>query len=179
MPECYDEIGQEKNVDREELISVCTRVLESLKWQILDISMENSGNSGDYAGRNAAKCTIEFDGGSLGRKRWGNKGQLFIVHSKQGYDIGLHGSCSIFAKPHLLHNYMFELLKELKVEAFSIREKKKVPVPDTPKKVDKSPSKVESSVGSISDELEKLASLLEKGILTKAEFTQAKKKLLK
>ena len=170
MPEIYDFFEQEKRVDKEQLISSCRKCLEDKKWIIIDISLQETNQDNPHA-LCQTHCNIQFEGGTYS-KRWTNKGTVTINHNDEGYKIILSATCSMFARGDFFQNNMYELFKELKLSSFTIKEIKKNEIKKDPKE-----SSLKGKL-SVADEIEKLGELFDKGIITKSEFTSAKKKLL-
>lgn len=162
MPEIHDFFEQEKRVDKEELISSCRQCLVDKKWIITDISLN---------GTNQTHCNIQFEGGTYS-KRWTNKGTVTINHWDEGYEIILRATCSMFARGDFFQSNMHELFNELKLNSFTIKEIKKSKIIKDSKE-----STLKEKL-SVADEIKKLGELFDKGVITKSEFTSAKKKLL-
>ena len=165
MPYYFNKISKEelnKNIEIEYLIEIFKETLLNQKWIIIDVRIERNSNLNT--------CCLDFKGGIFG-PRYTNKGTISIYHwHKEGLsEINLNGECSIFRDGDWLGMNMQELFLQLKLDAFSVKETKKKHEPNFSSKKNKN---------SVSIELEKIVTLFEKGILTKSEFTKAKKKLL-
>lgn len=163
MTKILDSFEQQKKVEIEELISSCRKSLEDQNWAIIEIVMD------DYSLSEETNCTISFEASNSFSRRWSIEGNVSINHCNTEYKIQVYAKCSNWSRnQQTFHNDINDLFQALKLSTYSIKELKK-----EPKKP--APSREKSS---IADEIEKLGELLEKKIITKSEFTLAKKKLI-
>lgn len=160
MTKILDFFEQQKKVEKEELISICRKSLEDQNWAIIETVMD------DYSLSKETNCTISFEASNSFSRRWSIEGHVSINHCDTEYEIQLYAKCSNWSRnTDTFHNDIYDLFQDLKLSTYSIKEHKKEPALSKEKL-------------SIADEIEKLGELLDKKIITKSEFTLAKKKLI-